>query len=87
MAKVPLNSAKVIRLLQKAVTADLGYAPAVFLLAEQFDQEQRYDEARELLLRHASVNPSSRVHQMIGDYYAKLVEDTEAFNHYCIALK
>lgn len=86
--KDPITSPKVIkRLLEKALTADPMHTPAVTLLAELHEQEQQYEEASQLLLRHAATKPSSVVHQMIGDNFARLQRDDEAFNHYCIALR
>lgn len=75
------------RLLEKAITADPTHTPAVILLAEQYEQEQQYEEATQLLLRHTNVKPTSTVHQMIGDNFARLQKDDDAFNHYCIALR
>lgn len=87
LSKLPIDSSKVIRLLEKAIAMDPTYSPAVFLLAEQYDQEQMHEEACALLLRHANICPSSRVHQLIGDIYARTQKEEEACNHYCIALR
>lgn len=88
LMKDPITSSKVIkRLLAKAIATDLTHTPAVVLLAEQYEQEQQYEEASQLLLRHVAVRPTSVVHQMIGDNFARMQKDDDAFNHYCIALR
>lgn len=82
-----MTSPKAIkRLLEKAIVTDPTYTPAVLLLAEQYEQEQQYEEASQLLLKHAETKPSSVVHQMIGDNFVRLQKEEDAFNHYCIAL-
>lgn len=85
--KDPINSSKVKRLLENAITADSTYTTAVVLLAEHLEQEQQYEEAVQLLLKHAAVKPTSAVHQMIGDNFARLQKEEDAFNHYSIAFE
>lgn len=86
--KDPMASNKVIRrLLEKAIASNPNYSAAVFLLAEQLDQEQMHEEACDLLLRHSETCPSSRIHQMLADNFARLQKDDDAFKHYHIALR
>lgn len=85
--KDPINSAKVKRLLEKAIATDSTYTTAVVLLAEHLEQEQQYEEAAQLLSKHAAMKPASVVHQMIGDNFARMQKEEDAFNHYCIALR
>lgn len=82
-----MNSARARNVLDRAIASDPNYTPPVCLLAEQLEQEQSYDEAVALLKRHVEINPSSRVHQMLGDCLVRLQKDDEAFVHYSIALR
>lgn len=88
LTKDAINSSKSIkRLLEKAIAADRMYTPAVILLAEQLEQEQQYEEAAQLLLSQATLKPSSIVFQMLGDNFARLQKEDDAFTHYSTALR
>lgn len=59
---------KVKNYLEKALAADPSYSPAVYLLAEHYDQEQRYEDEFALLKKHVDIIPTARTHQLLGEY-------------------
>lgn len=83
------SSKTVRRTLEKAVSQDKnGSTNALYMLAEFLEQEQQYEQASQLLLKHSETQkPSSRLHQLLGDCFVNLQKDDEAFHHYTIALK
>lgn len=85
VAKDPMTTVKPF--LEKALTINPAYTPAVLLLAEHLDQEENLEEEYKLLKRHAELVPSSRVHQLLGDVLMRLRREIEAFEHYTIALR
>ncbi|EFA09646.1 anaphase-promoting complex subunit 7 [Tribolium castaneum] len=89
LLKDPMTSGKTVRnLLEKAVSQDKTFSTkAVCMLVELLEQEQQYDQARQLLLKHVEQHPTSRIHQMLGDCYVNLNKDSEAFHHYNVALR
>ncbi|KAJ8920240.1 hypothetical protein NQ315_011901 [Exocentrus adspersus] len=90
LLKDPMASSKTVRrTLEKAVSQDKnGSTNALCMLVEFLDQEQQYDQASQLLLKHIeTLKPSSRLHQLLGDCFVNLQKDDEAFQHYTIALK
>ncbi|KAF5291187.1 hypothetical protein FQA39_LY14429 [Lamprigera yunnana] len=87
LLKDPMNASRARNMLERAITNDSNCTQAVCMLAEQLEHEQSYDEAIVLLKKHSEVNSSSKVHQMLADYYRRLLKDDEAFEHYNIALR
>lgn len=59
-------TSKVKGYLEKALVADPSYSPAVFLLAEHLEQEQRYEEEYTLLKKYSEIITSARIHQLLG---------------------
>lgn len=88
LAKDPLNmsSAKAKTLLEKALTSDPGYLPAIYLLAEIYDQEKETEKAKDLLNKALRSQSTGKLHQMLGDLLAKCNEDEKAMHHYNAAL-
>jgi anaphase-promoting complex subunit 7 len=89
LLKDPMTSGKTVRkLLEKAVGSDKNISTnAICMLVEYLEQEQQYEQARQLLTRFIDHNPSSRLHQLLGDCYVNLQKDDEAFHHYNVALR
>ncbi|KAJ8931903.1 hypothetical protein NQ314_015172 [Rhamnusium bicolor] len=90
LLKDPMASSKTVRrTLEKAVSQDRnGLTNALCMLVEFLEQEQQYEQASQLLIKHIETQkPSSRLHQLLGDCFVNLQKDDEAFHHYTIALK
>jgi anaphase-promoting complex subunit 7 len=68
LLKDPMTSGKTVRkLLEKAVGSDKNISTnAICMLVEYLEQEQQYEQARQLLTRFIDHNPSSRLHQLLG---------------------
>lgn len=76
------------RLLEKAIVIDPQYTDAFIKLAQQLEQEQQYEEAAQLLIKHSDLKPSSIIYQMIADNLSRLPnKEDEIFNYYSIALR
>lgn len=63
------------------------FLPAVYLLCEIYDIEMAPEAAYQLLTKHIEQNPTSRLHQLLGDVLVRLNKEDKAFEHYNIALK
>ncbi|RZC31825.1 TPR 11 domain containing protein [Asbolus verrucosus] len=89
LLKDPMTSGKTVRkMLEKAVEQDKTFSTnAVCMLAEFLEQEQQYDQARQLLMKYIEQHPSSRLHQLLGDCFVNLQKDDDAFHHYNVALR
>ncbi|XP_022918130.2 anaphase-promoting complex subunit 7 [Onthophagus taurus] len=82
-----MTSMRVRDLLDKALNKDPTYHPAVWLLAEHLEQEQRHEEACSVLTAHVAEYPSSRTHQMLADCFLRLSKEDEAVSHYSAAIR
>lgn len=82
-----MNVARGRGVLERAIASEPNYMLPVYLLAEQLEQEQSYEEAVTLLKRYIETNPSSRLYQMLADCYIRLQKEKEAFEHYNVALR
>ncbi|QQP49981.1 Anaphasepromoting complex subunit 7like [Caligus rogercresseyi] len=80
--QISINKSK--QLLERALEADPCYLPAVYLLAEQLEQEMNFDEAIALLRKQLSYQTTCKLHQMLADLLAKTNEEEKAMEHYGI---
>nr|XP_018904104.1 PREDICTED: anaphase-promoting complex subunit 7 [Bemisia tabaci] len=86
LMKDPVTVCKAKNLLEKALAQNETCLPAVYLLAEIYEQEMNLEAAISLLERQVSLTPNCRLHQMLGDLLSRMHEDEKAFNHYQSAL-
>lgn len=87
LMKDPVTVSKAKNLLEKALNQEETYLPAVYFLAEIFEQEMNMQAAIDLLEKKAEAQPTSKIHQMIGDLYARVHNAEKALDHYALALK
>ena len=68
LAKDPLNmsTAKAKTLLEKALNQDPNHLPAIYLLAEIFEQELELEKAKELLNKALKNQSTGKLHQMVS---------------------
>lgn len=74
-------------LLDKALDVDEYYLPAVYMLAQIYEQEGNYSPAVALLHKQALDQPTCRLYQMLGDVSVKQNQLEKAFDYYYSALK
>ncbi|KAK0162770.1 hypothetical protein PV327_006519 [Microctonus hyperodae] len=86
LMKDPVSVGKAKNLLDKALAQDDSYLPAVYFLAEIYEQEMNLEAAIELLERQVDIQPTWKLHQMLGDLWARVHDEEKALNHYTIAL-
>ncbi|KAG0416350.1 hypothetical protein HPB47_006485 [Ixodes persulcatus] len=86
LMKNPVTVEKAKLCLEKALKLDSNHLPAVYLLAEIYDQERAYLKGIELLQKHLEVQSTCRLHQMLGDFFARTSEHEKALHHFGIAL-
>ncbi|XP_012288203.1 anaphase-promoting complex subunit 7 [Orussus abietinus] len=86
LMKDPVSVGKAKNLLQKALALDETYLAAVYLLAEIYEQEMNLEAAIELLTRQIDIQPTCKLHQMLGDLWARVHNEEKALDHYAIAL-
>lgn len=89
LLKDPMTSGKTVRkILENAMNQDKTFSTqAVCMLGEFLQQEQQYEQAVVLLTKYLTINPSSRLHQLLGDCYINLQKDEDAYQHYTTALR
>ncbi|XP_039290705.1 anaphase-promoting complex subunit 7 isoform X4 [Nilaparvata lugens] len=86
LMKDPITICKAKLLLEKALSQDSNYLPAVYLLAEIYEELLNLEGAIKLLEKIVKSTPTSKLHQMLGDLLAKINEEAKAFDHYYSAL-
>ncbi|XP_015111054.1 anaphase-promoting complex subunit 7 [Diachasma alloeum] len=86
LMKDPVSVPKAKNLLEKALAQDESYLPAVYFLAEIYEQEMNLERAIELLERQVDIQPTCKLHQMLGDLWARVHNEEKAIDHYAIAL-
>ena len=77
-----LSVSRAKTLLEKALNADPYYLPAVYTLVAVLDQEMQFEAALDLLNGQLKRKPTCKLHQMLGDLYAKMKNDEKALDHY-----
>jgi len=85
--KDPVSVSKAKNLLEKALSQDDNYLPAVHLLAEIFEQEMNLEAAIKLLEKQVDVHSTCKLHQTLGDLWARMHNEEKALEHYAMALK
>ncbi|XP_076298375.1 anaphase-promoting complex subunit 7 isoform X3 [Lasioglossum baleicum] len=86
LMKDPVSVGKAKNLLDKALLQDEVYLPAVYLLAEIYEQEMNLEAAIALLERQVEIQSTCKLHQMLGDLWARVHNEEKALDHYAIAL-
>ncbi|XP_075542666.1 anaphase-promoting complex subunit 7 [Dermacentor variabilis] len=86
LMKSPVSLEKAKVCLEKALKQEPTHLPAVYLLAEIYDQQRAYDRGIQLLQKHLENQSTCRLHQMLGDFYARTGEHDKALQHFGIAL-
>lgn len=86
LAKDPLSIEKAKSLLEKALKQDPTYLNAVYQLAEIYEHEKSYEKGTELLRKQVTIQNTCRLHQMLGDFLARMNEHEKALDHYSTAL-
>lgn len=86
LMKDPVSVGKAKNLLEKALSQDEVYLPAVYLLAEIYEQEMNLEAAIELLERQVEIQSTCKLHEMLGDLWARVHNEEKALDHYAIAL-
>lgn len=80
-----LGKAKI--LLERALNVDEHYLPAIYMLAQIFEQEGNFSPAVALLHKQALDQPTCRLYQMLGELSVKQNQIEKAFDYYYSALK
>lgn len=79
--------ARAKNLLEKALVLDEGYLPAVYLLNEIYEQEMNVKDAIALLEKQVQLQPSCKLHHMLGDLWMRNQNEDKALDNYATALK
>ena len=85
--KDPVTVSKAKNLLEKALSQQESYLPAVYHLADIYEHEMNIESAIELLEKQTEINPTYKIHRMLGDLWARIHNAEKALDHYAIALK
>ncbi|XP_071448607.1 anaphase-promoting complex subunit 7, partial [Hetaerina americana] len=86
LMKDPVGSARAKGLLEKALQQDRTHLPAVYLLAEIYEQEMLLENAVALLKEQVDIQPTCKLHQMLGDLYSRMHDADKALDHYNMSL-
>ncbi|XP_055614250.1 anaphase-promoting complex subunit 7 [Uranotaenia lowii] len=81
-----ITKAKAKTLFQKALELNENYLPAVYLLADVYQQENDVTNCMKLLKKHAMLTQNCKLHAMLGDLLSNDKDHTGALEHYTIAL-
>lgn len=86
LMKDPVSVGKAKNLLENSLIQEEGYLPAVYLLAEIYEQEMNLEAAIALLEKQVEFQSTCKLHQMLGDLWARVHNEEKALDHYAIAL-
>ncbi|XP_024892385.1 anaphase-promoting complex subunit 7 [Temnothorax curvispinosus] len=86
LMKDPVSVSKAKNLLEKALSQDEVHLAAVYLLAEIYEQEMNLEAAIELLERQVEIHSTCKLHQTLGDLWARVHNEEKALDHYAVAL-
>ncbi|XP_064461073.1 anaphase-promoting complex subunit 7-like [Ornithodoros turicata] len=86
LMKNPVSLEKAKTYLEKALKQEPSHLPAVYLLAEIYQQERAYAKGIALLRKQLETQSTCRLHQMLGDFLARTNEHDKALQHFGIAL-
>uniref|UniRef100_A0A1B6ENB3 Anaphase-promoting complex subunit 7 n=1 Tax=Cuerna arida TaxID=1464854 RepID=A0A1B6ENB3_9HEMI len=86
LMKDPVTVCKAKSLLEKALQQDDCHLPAVYRLVEIYEQEDNIEGVVAVLEKQVRINPTSQMHQMLGDAYIRINNDHMAFENYHISL-
>lgn len=78
--------AKAKTLFQKALEINENYLPAVYLLADLYQQENDVTNCMKLLKKHTLLTQNCKLHAMLGDLLSNDKDHSGALEHYTIAL-
>lgn len=78
--------AKAKTLFQKALEINENYLPAVYLLADLYQQENDVTNCMKLLKKHTLLTQNCKLHAMLGDLLSHDKDHSGALEHYTIAL-
>lgn len=85
--KDPMTVAKAKILLERALNVDDYYLPAIYMIAQIYEQEGNFSPAVAVLHKQALDQPTCRLYQMLGDLSVKQNQLEKAFDFYYSALK
>lgn len=85
--KDPMTVGKAKILLERALSIDEHYLPAIYMIAQIFEQEGNISPAVVILHKQALDQPTCRLYQMLGDLSVKQNQLEKAFDYYYSALK
>lgn len=74
-------------LLHRALDLNENCLPAVFLLAEMYQENNETSEAIKILRKVVGVHPVCKLHSMLGDLLCFEKDQAGALEHYTHALK
>eukprot|EP00057_Strongylocentrotus_purpuratus_P013418 XP_011667892.1 PREDICTED: anaphase-promoting complex subunit 7 [Strongylocentrotus purpuratus] len=86
LARDRLSMDKAKSLLDKMLLQDPNYLPAIYLMVDILNEEQKYSDAINLIRKQLEQQSTSQLHQMLGDCLALNTEPQEALDQYSIAL-
>ncbi|XP_058449473.1 anaphase-promoting complex subunit 7-like [Malaya genurostris] len=73
-------------LFEKAIELNESYLPAVYLLADLFQQENDIVSCMKLLKKHTMLTQNCKLHAMLGDLLSNDKDHSGALEQYTIAL-
>ncbi|KAL4089145.1 hypothetical protein QTP88_024213 [Uroleucon formosanum] len=86
LMKDPMTVAKAKILLERALNVDDYYLPAIYMIAQIYEQEGNFSPAVAVLHKQALDQPTCRLYQMLGDLSVKQNQLEKAFDFYYSAL-
>ncbi|KAK2170518.1 hypothetical protein LSH36_2g01059 [Paralvinella palmiformis] len=88
LCKEPFNIPKAKGYLEKAMKMDCNYLEAVYVLADIYKAQgsDQHEKGIELLGQHLAKHPTSRLHQLMGDFLVHKMDCLGALDHFSKAL-
>jgi anaphase-promoting complex subunit 7 len=86
LLKDPAQTLKGRSYLEKALSLDPSYTPAVFMLVDAYEQSGQRAKAIEILEKQIDNQPTNKLHHTLADLLVKSGEPEKALEHYTTAL-
>ena len=87
LIKDPVQASKGRSFLEKALTIDVAYPAAVYLLVDAYEQSGQRIKAVEVLVKQIDIQPTNKLHHTLADLLVKSGEPEKALEHYTTALR
>lgn len=83
----PHQKAKAKAFLERALSKDAFYLPAVLMMIDMLQEQGNLAAATKIIKKQLTMQPNSKLYAMLGDIMRKEKDQSKAVENYTIAIK